>query len=436
MLSKACKSGLKSRFCAVLGGQWGDEGKGKLTDILAQKYDICARFNGGDNAGHTIVHDGQKFAFHILPSGMLNEKCLNVLGNGTVVNISSLEHELKQLNERNVCYKNRLVVSSRAHLIVKDHVKKDGQLEGLSGDKKLGTTNKGIGPTYAAKAYRTGLRIGDLVYWDSFLEKYNRLRISNGLERVENNEELDNLKRQREFLINNNMITDTVDLLNQAIKSEKRVLAEGANACMLDIDYGTYPYVTSSSCSVGGIFSGLGVAPKALETAVGIVKAYTTRVGEGPFPSEMKGEEEELGIDIRTRGFEKGVTTGRNRRIGWLDLGVVKYTNTINGYNSINLTKLDILDPLPSIKIGVGYRNKKTGAVWKGSFPSTLEELDEFECLWETLPGWEEDISSIKEYEKLPKNCKKYIERIEQFLKVPVSWIGTGPDREQMIVKH
>ena len=297
----ACKSGLTSRFCVILGSQWGDEGKGKLTDILAEKYDICARFNGGDNAGHTIVVGKLKFAFHILPSGIMNSKTLNIIGNGCVVNLNSMEQELEALSKQGVAFMKNLIISDRAHLTLQAHIEEDIRQENASNDQKIGTTKKGIGPTYASKANRIGLRVGDLVHWNSFVEKYQRLYDRLGYDYSKIPAEIESLGKHREFLLKNGMISDTVHLLNKAIKDKKRILAEGANATLLDLDFGTYPYVTSSSTSAGGVITGLGVPPSSLETTIGIAKAYTTRVGGGPFPTECIGEENDIGEDIRKR---------------------------------------------------------------------------------------------------------------------------------------
>jgi len=298
-ITNHCKSGLKSRVCAIIGSQWGDEGKGKLTDILAEKYDICARFNGGNNAGHTIVRDGQKFAFHILPSGMLNPNTLNVIGNGVVVSLRALEKELAMLTERGINFNGKLKISDKAHLILDAHIDADKEQEVSSGNKMLGTTKNGIGPCYATKARRTGVRVGDLKYLSAFNEKYATTLRSLGKSPDQYASELEYIHKMTHYLLTNDMIADTTYLVNQAFHNRKRILLEGANATMLDIDFGTYPYVTSSSTSIGGCFTGLGIAPNQIETVVGITKAYTTRVGEGPFPSELVGDEEELGKSIR-----------------------------------------------------------------------------------------------------------------------------------------
>lgn len=300
-VTNICQTGLKSRVSAIIGAQWGDEGKGKLTDILADKYDICARFNGGDNAGHTIIVGDKKFAFHLLPSGMLNERCVNLIGNGVVVNLRSLKKELASLDKANVDYKKRLFISDRAHLVVQAHIDADVSNEQQLKENNIGTTKKGIGPTYASKAKRNGLRVHDLKDWNLFCEKYSNLVSAYGKRAEDYKEELDELKQIREFVLENNMIQDTIHLISEANRNQKRILCEGANATLLDIDFGTYPFVTSSSTSIGGVCTGLGLAPNKIETVIGIAKAYTTRVGSGPFPTECLGEDEAIGEDIRQR---------------------------------------------------------------------------------------------------------------------------------------
>lgn len=429
-----CKTGKKSRVCSIIGSQWGDEGKGKLTDILAEQYDICARFNGGNNAGHTIVANQKKFAFHLLPSGALNPKAINVIGNGVVVNLQSLKGELDKLSSQSI--KPNLLISNRAHIVFNAHIASDIEQETALGKSSIGTTRKGIGPCYSTKARRTGLRVGDLIYFDSFLEKYSFFQKSLGKDPNSSDckEEIENIKALKGFFVDNRMITDTVQFINEAYSNRKRILAEGANATMLDIDFGTYPYVTSSSTSIGGILTGLGLSHSKIETVIGITKAYTTRVGEGPFPTECILDEQETGESIRKEGHEFGTTTGRPRRVGWLDTQVVKYTNVINGFNSINLTKLDVLSNQKSIKIGVGYE-QKDGSKYTGLFPASLEELSELKPVYEELPGWESDISKVTEYSKLPSNCRSYVERVEELLSIPIKWIGTGPERTSMIFR-
>lgn len=427
-----CKSGIKSRVCSIIGSQWGDEGKGKLTDILSDKYDIVARFNGGNNAGHTIVANGKKYAFHLLPSGVLIPTVTNIIGNGVVVNLEALKKEIDNLEKDNI--KPNLLISDRAHIVFNSHIEMDISQENLLGKSSLGTTRKGIGPAYSTKARRIGLRVGDIINYDSFIEKYNFMNKSVGCN--PNKDELDRLKSIRSYLIEKKMIADTVFIINEAYNSRKRILCEGANATMLDIDFGTYPFVTSSSTSIGGVMTGLGLSHNKLETVIGITKAYTTRVGEGPFPTECVDKDEEVGVELRKEGFEFGTTTGRPRRIGWIDTKVVRYTNIINGFTSINLTKLDVLSKLKSIKIGVGYKLKKGGSKYNGSYPSTLTELGSIEPIYEEVPGWCSDIKSITKYEDLPINCRNYVERVEELVGVPIKWIGTGPDRKDMILRE
>jgi adenylosuccinate synthase len=345
-----------------------------------------------------------------------------------------LLEELKSLDNAGIDYKNRLIISDRAHLTLGVHIDADIAQETESKDKMIGTTKKGIGPTYSTKARRTGLRVCDLLYWESFVNKYNALLKSMGKQATQFKDELDQIKEAKEFIVRNNMISDTIKLLNDAYYNNKRILAEGANATLLDIDFGTYPYVTSSSTSIGGVMTGLGFPPQRMETILGIAKAYTTRVGSGPFPSECIGDETHIGEDIRKRGFEFGATTGRQRRVGWFDVNVLKYSNMINGYSSINLTKLDILSPLKQIKIAVGYSHQN-GDKFDGVFPASLEQLATLKTEYEILPGWESDISQITEYDKLPSNCRAYVERVEELIGVPITWIGTGPERKSTIMK-
>jgi adenylosuccinate synthase len=432
-----CKTGKKSQVCAILGSQWGDEGKGKLTDFLAGGYDICARFNGGNNAGHTVIANGKKYAFHILPSGILSEKTINVLGNGVVINLRSLQTEL--LNITNSGIKPNLLVSDRAHIIFNAHIESDKNQEIAAGDGRgfIGTTKKGIGPSYSTKARRTGLRIGDLLHMESFQSKYDYLHKTLGFDpnTPECKQELEEIKQFGSYLKEKKLIGDSVQLVNEAYNNKKRILCEGANAPMLDIDFGSYPYVTSSSTSVGGIMTGLGLNHQKLETVIGVTRAYMIRVGEGPFPTECLEDEQEVAHHLREEGHEYGTTTGRPRRIGWFDTQIVKFTNVINGYTSLNFTKVDVLSKQKSLKLGIGYKYKN-GGKYTGLFPATLEELAQLEPIYEILPGWECDISNITEYDKLPTNCKRYIERIEELVGVPISWVGTGRERTQLVLKE
>jgi len=430
-------SGEKSKVACVLGAQWGDEGKGKLVDLLAQKYDVVARFNGGANAGHTLVVDGKKYAFHLVPCGILIPGVMNVVGNGTVVHTPTLLKELAALDENKIDYKGRLLISKRAHVLFDFHKMVDGAQEDRRGKKSIGTTKRGIGPCYATKMNRNGIRFAELLDFDRFAERYTDLvkamqrQYPNTLAEYDFEAELEMYKTNYIPRIKE-MIIDTIVYLNRAIKDGKRVLAEGANAAMLDIDFGTYPAVTSSNTTIGGIATGLGVANK-LEACIGVVKAYTTRVGNGPFPTELL-EGHTVGDHLCSVGREYGTTTGRRRRCGWLDVPLLQYSTLLNGYTSINITKLDILNELAEIKIGVKYKVKKRTLEY-GEMPSTMGELEQVEVEYETVPGWQSDISLCKSYEDLPQTCKDYLNRIEELVEVPISWIGVGPDRDQMLLK-
>ena len=422
----------------VLGAQWGDEGKGKLVDLLCDDIDVCARCQGGNNAGHTIVVDGKKFDFHMLPSGLVNPKCENVVGSGVVVHVPSFFQELSNLEAKGLDGRGRLFVSSRAHLVFDFHQRTDKLKEAeLSENKKsIGTTGKGIGPTYSTKASRSGIRVHHLVNpdpkaWDEFKTRYMRL-VESRMKRYGEfdynyEEELARYAKYREEL--RPFVVDTVEYMHEAIVNKKKILIEGANALMLDIDFGTYPYVTSSSTGIGGVLTGLGIPPKTIRNIYGVVKAYTTRVGEGPFPTEQLNS---VGETLQDVGAEYGVTTGRKRRCGWLDLVVLRYSTLINGYTSLNITKLDVLDKFKEIKVGVAY--KLNGKELK-SFPEDLIDLAKVEVIYETLPGWETDITKIKNYDDLPENAKKYLTFIEDYLQVPIQWVGTGPARDSMLVK-
>jgi adenylosuccinate synthase len=422
----------------VLGSQWGDEGKGKLVDLLCDEIDVCARCAGGNNAGHTIVVDGVKYDFHMLPSGLVNPNCLNLVGNGVVIHVPSFFQELENLEKKGLSCRDRLFVSSRAHLVFDFHQRTDKLRENeLSGNKKsIGTTGKGIGPTYSTKASRSGLRVHHLVNdnegaWEEFETKYRRLVATRqqryGDFEYDVEEELARYKQYRETL--KPFVVDSVEFIHKAIADKKKILVEGANALMLDIDFGTYPYVTSSNTGVGGVITGLGIPPRAINNIYGVVKAYTTRVGEGPFPTEQLNDD---GEKLQTIGAEFGVTTGRKRRCGWLDLVVLKYSTMINGYTSLNITKLDVLDTFKEIQVGVGYT---LNGQKLNSFPEDLIDLGKVEVIYETLPGWNQDITKIASYDELPENAKKYLEFIEKFVNVPVEWVGTGPGRESMLHK-
>jgi adenylosuccinate synthase len=418
----------------VLGAQWGDEGKGKLVDILCDDIDVCARCAGGNNAGHTIVVNGKKFDFHMLPSGLINDKCQNLIGSGVVIHVPSFFKELGAIEEKGLKCRDRLFVSSRAHLVFDFHQVVDGLKEKELSSKAIGTTGRGIGPTYSTKTFRSGLRVHHLVSnepgaWDEFVNRYNRM-LDSEIKRFgdfgfDGNAELDRYKKLRDEL--KPFVVDAIPFFHNALAQKKRILVEGANALMLDIDYGTYPYVTSSNTGIGGVCTGLGIPPQSIKNVYGVVKAYTTRVGAGPFPAEQLNG---IGEHLQTVGAEYGVTTGRKRRCGWLDLVVVKYSTLINGYTALNITKLDVLDQLPEIKVAVAYKyNGKT----LESFPEDLSVCEKVEVEYKTLKGWQKDISGVRKYDDLPQEAKEYLRFIEEFVGVPVKWVGVGPGREAML---
>lgn len=423
-------TGRESKFAVVLGAQWGDEGKGKLVDILAQDAEMCVRFNGGANAGHTLVVGGHKFAFHLLPCGMINKKCDNLIGNGVVCHIPTLMKELEQLDAFDPNALKRLFISSRAHVLLDSHQEIDGMLEAEKQGKAIGTTKRGIGPCYASKANRNGIRFADLLEPDTLRPKLEALAFHQKLHyniNMDVDEEYARYVSYGQLL--KDQIVDGVSYLHDDI-GRKKILVEGANAALLDIDFGTYPYVTSSSTTVGGVCTGLGVPPRTVDCVIGVVKAYVTRVGAGPFPTEQLND---VGQSLRDNGHEYGTTTGRPRRCGWLDIPMLRYSNRLNGYDSINITKLDVLTGMKEIKIATHYRIGET-ILPDGYMPQSLDELEKVEPIYLTLPGWSEDISNCTSFESLPNNAKRYILTVELLTGVPVSWVGVGPSREAMFL--
>lgn len=410
-------------------------GKGKLVDILGAEIDVCARCAGGNNAGHTIVATVNgvktKFDFHLLPSGLVNPDCTAFIGNGVVVHVPAFFEELDNLTKKGLNCDGRLFVSDRAHLVFDFHQIVDGLKEVELGGSSIGTTKRGIGPTYSSKASRSGLRVHHL-YDPTFEAKFRKL-VEGRFKRYghfEYDTEAE-IVRYRELAAKlKPYVVDGPTFIHKALADKKRVLVEGANALMLDLDFGTYPFVTSSPTSIGGICTGLGLPPRAIGEVYGVVKAYTTRVGAGPFPTEQLNS---VGEHLQEVGAEFGVTTGRRRRCGWLDLVVLKYSHLINGYTALNLTKLDVLDQLETIKVAVGYN--LDGKPLESYFPADLDTLARVEVVYQEFPGWKESIENVQKFEDLPENCRKYVEFIEQYLGVPVGWIGTGPAREAMIKK-
>ncbi len=411
----------------VVGTQWGDEGKGKIVDVLAENADMVVRFQGGDNAGHTVIVDGKKHVLHLLPSGVLHEEGACIIGPGVVCNPFVLLEEMEKLKQGGMST-DHIIVSDRAHILMPYHCYQD-QLEESAAVNKIGTTKKGIGPCYADKYARHGIRYHELKDFEHFKERvHENLKLKNKLfTEVYNAEPMDEEKIIADFeQIRSRilpMIKETTSVINKAIDEGKNVLFEGAQACMLDINYGTYPYVTSSSPTSAGVTEGAGVAPSKIQTVVGVVKAYSTRVGEGPFVTELENEKGEW---IRDHGFEFGATTGRPRRCGWLDLVVVKHAHMLNGLTDIVLTKIDVLTGLDELNVCIGY--EIDGQILD-IVPSDQEEVARAKPVYKVFPGWKEDITKIERKEDLPKECIDYIDFIEEYVGVPVSMISVGPDR-------
>ena len=417
----------------VLGTQWGDEGKGKIVDYLAQKADVVIRSQGGNNAGHTVVVDDKAFALRLLPSGILFSDKTCIIGSGVVVNPEVLLQELDGMKEKGVKV-SKLEISTRAHVIMPYHIRIDEEDEKLKGDAKIGTTKNGIGPCYADKINRVGIRIGDLMDKDIFAKKLRvNLKLKNRLfETYYGCQGFDFDTIYQEYLGYAERIRpyvkDTNYSANVYVNEGKKVLFEGAQATMLDIDHGTYPFCTSSNPTAGGACTGSGVGPRRMENIVGVVKAYTTRVGAGPFPAEQNNE---VGEYLRNTGHEFGTVTGRPRRCGWLDTAVVKYAAMLNSLDYLAITRLDILDDLDTIKICTGYRYN--GQLLP-EYPASLEVLEQVEPVYEDMPGWMTDISACKTYDELPEAARKYVERISELVGVPLGIVSVGPNRSQTII--
>ena len=417
----------------VLGAQWGDEGKGKVTDFFASSADYVVRFQGGNNAGHTIVVGDEKLALSLTPSGVLYPDCVPVIGSGCVIDLGFLKEELEMLNSKNVSTK-KLAISPNAHVIMPYHKLLDELIEESLGDKKIGTTKKGIGPCYADKIQRSGIRIQDLLDDEVFVEKVkinveekNQLLTKiYGRDALDPYEIINEFKAYKEII--NNHIKDTSLMISNAIKQDKNILFEGAQGTLLDIDHGTYPFVTSSNTSSANAAIGSGVGPLNLNKIVGVTKAYISRVGSGPFITEQKND---VGDYLIEKGAEFGVVTGRRRRCGWLDLISLKYSVRVNSLTELFITKLDVLSGLDEIKLGVGYKN---GDEVITDYPYQQDVFYNAEPVYETFEGWSEDITSVKSFDALPENAKKYINAIEKFIEIPITFISVGPERNQNIV--
>jgi adenylosuccinate synthase len=419
----------------VVGTQWGDEGKGKVVDLLSEHFDAVARYQGGTNAGHTVVVGEEKIVLHLVPSGVLRKGKICILGNGVVIDLPALLQEIDQLVRLQVKIDENLFISKNAHLVLPYHKLLDAELERLRGGRRIGTTRRGIGPAYVDKMARTGIRIGDLSDPALFRERLRanleekQLQFPHHQELRELDaekvaaEQLEQFERARGFL------TDSSLVINDLVKAGRSILFEGAQGTLLDIDLGTYPFVTSSSATAGGACTGTGVSPLAIHGILGVTKAYTTRVGEGPFPTELT---DAMGEALRERGQEFGATTGRPRRCGWFDAVAVRYSARVNGLSALALMKLDVLDACEWIMICTGYRRK--GEVYQ-DFPNETGLLKECEPIYEEVPGWNETIIGTTSYDRLPARCRAYVARLEALTGVEVGLISTGPRRDQTILR-
>jgi adenylosuccinate synthase len=417
----------------IVGTQWGDEGKGKIVDLLSEQADVVVRYQGGHNAGHTVVLGAKTFILHLVPSGILHPDKLCVIGNGVVVDPAALLEEMKQLHDQGIQVEGRLRISPGTHLIMPYHKVIEKESEKLKGARRIGTTGRGIGPAYVDKMARIGIRVGDLINADVFREKLstNLSEMNYILEKLYKVERLDLDQIYTEYIQYarqiKDLVTDTSLFLNQALDQGKRVLFEGAQGTHLDIDHGTYPYVTSSSAAAGGACTGTGIGPTRIMYVMGVVKAYTTRVGSGPFPTELK---DTVGVKLQERGHEFGATTGRPRRCGWFDAVLVRYAIRINGLSGIAITKLDVLDDCDEIKICVGYRYQGESM---SEMPLESSMLEACEPVYEVVKGWQQSTTGMTRYDQLPASAKQYISRLEDIVGCQVVLVSTGVRREDTI---
>ncbi len=420
----------------VLGTQWGDEGKGKIVDLLTDRADVIVRYQGGHNAGHTIVSGGEKFVLHLIPSGILHPEKLCVIGNGVALDPQAFVEERQMLRARGIGVDKNLRISDACHLILPYHRAIDKQSEISRGSRRIGTTGRGIGPAYVDKMARIGIRLGDLQHPALFREKLtqNLAETNTFLEKLFTAHGLDVESIYAETMALADQILPFVDdtalILHRAIRDGKTLLFEGAQGTLLDVDHGTYPFVTSSNASAGGALTGTGVGPTAIDRVLGVTKAYTTRVGSGPFPTELINE---AGEYLRTKGQEFGATTGRARRCGWFDAPAVRYACRINGISAIALTKIDVLDALPTLKIATAY---EIGGERVEEFPRRIELLTKARPIFEDHPGWTENTAGAKRFEDLPANARRYIARIEELIEVPVTILSTGVGREDTLIRQ
>ncbi len=427
-----------SNNVVVLGTQWGDEGKGKIVDLLTERAKYVVRYQGGHNAGHTLVIDGEKTVLHLIPSGILRENVVSIIANGVVLSPEALMKEMTQLEERGIPVRSRLLLSEACPLILPYHIALDNAREKARGEKAIGTTGRGIGPAYEDKVARRGLRVGDLFDKKAFAQKlkeiieYHNFQLVNyyKVEPVDYQKTLDDIMAIADILTG--MVVDVSDLLYKATQKGELVMFEGAQGTLLDIDHGTYPYVTSSNTTAGGVATGSGLGPRYVGYVLGIIKAYSTRVGAGPFPTELF---DETGDFLREKGQEFGATTGRSRRTGWLDIIAIRRAVQINSLSGFCMTKLDVLDGLKKVKVCVGYR-LPNGEVIETT-PLAADDWEGIEPIYESMPGWNESTFGVKDKAQLPQAALNYIKRVEELTGVPVDIVSTGPDRsETIILRH
>lgn len=424
-----------SNNVVVLGTQWGDEGKGKIVDLLTERAKYVVRYQGGHNAGHTLVIDGEKTVLHLIPSGILRENVVSIIANGVVLSPEALMKEMTQLEERGIPVRSRLLLSEACPLILPYHIALDNAREKARGEKAIGTTGRGIGPAYEDKVARRGLRVGDLFDKKAFAQKlkeiieYHNFQLVNyyKVEPVDYQKTLDDIMAIADILTG--MVVDVSDLLYKATQKGELVMFEGAQGTLLDIDHGTYPYVTSSNTTAGGVATGSGLGPRYVGYVLGIIKAYSTRVGAGPFPTELF---DETGDFLREKGQEFGATTGRSRRTGWLDIIAIRRAVQINSLSGFCMTKLDVLDGLKEVKVCVGYR-LPNGEVIETT-PLAADDWEGIEPIYESMPGWNESTFGVKDKAQLPQAALNYIKRVEELTGVPVDIVSTGPDRSETII--
>lgn len=423
---------MKNTVSVIVGTQWGDEGKGKIVDLLAKNSDYVVRFHGGNNAGHTVIVGGKKYPFHLIPSGILQPKAVGVIANGVIVDPEVLVSEIKMLEDDGMNLKKKLVISERCHLILPYHKALDSAYENARGKDKLGTTGRGIGPAMADKYSYNGIRVYELLDWNLFIEKFTfQTKIKNKIIETFNIKpiniiiELKKLSELRKIILP--FIADTYQLLKKAADHRKSILLEGAHGIMLDIDFSPYPFSTASNTIPGAVNTGAGIPVQKIGDILGVVKAYTSRVGSGPFPTELT---DKLGTILQKKGAEFGTTTGRARRVGWLDLEAVKFASEVSGITEIAVTKIDILSGSEKIKVCVGYKLNGKSIPYSSCGYTELEKLTP---VYKEFSGWKEDIMKVKSFKNLPKNCQDYVKFIENFLGIPVKLISTGPKREEYI---